>query len=134
MKSIRPFLFLTIALLLGWAIGSYSTVHFYDKWIKRYQTRMAFESVNDRLTALNALRAGDTNGTAELLENQLDSQITALVPTLQDPATGQLQPQNFQLLTQLRDYRAAHPRKSSRPDIDQIIASALSSTNSQNHP
>jgi hypothetical protein len=133
-KSIRPFLFLTIALLLGWAIGSYSTQHFYDKWIKRYQTHMAFEGVNDRLTALNSLRAGNTNGAAESLENQLDSQITALVPILQDPATSKLQPQNFRILTQLSDYRAAHPHKSSRPDIDQIIASALSSTNSQNHP
>ena len=134
MKTIRPILFLVVALLAGWAIGLYSTEHFYDKWIKRYQTRNAFEGVNDRLSALTALRAGDTNATAELLESQLDGQITRLAPILQDVPAGQLQPQNLRLLTQLRDYRAAHPRKSSGPDIDPIIAAALSSTNNQNHP
>jgi hypothetical protein len=134
MKTIRPILFLVIALLVGWAVGSYSTEHFYDKWIRRYQTHKAFEGVNERLTALNALRAGDTNAAAELLESQLDGQIKLLAPILQDLPAGQLEPQNFRLLTQFRDYRAAHPRKSGRPDIDPIIAVILSSTNSQNRP
>jgi thiaminase len=134
MKTLRPILFLVIALLVGWAVGSYSTEHFYDKWIRRYQTHKAFEGVNERLTVLNALRAGDTNGTAELLESQMDGQIMLLAPFLQEMPAGQLQPQNFRLLTQLRDYRAAHPRKSGQPEIDQIIAVILSSTNSQTHP
>jgi len=134
MKPIRVILFLVIALLLGWAIGSYSTDHFYDQWIRRYQTHSAFANVNDRLTALTALRAGDTNATAELLEAQLDEQVAVLAPILQGMPAGQLQPQNLRLLKQLRNYRAAHPRKTSGPDIDQIIAAVLSSTNSQNHP
>jgi hypothetical protein len=134
MKTIRPILFLIIALLAGWAIGSYSTDHYYDKWIKRYQTRSAFEGVNDRLAALIALRAGDTNGTAELLEGQLDGQIMVLAPILQETPAGQLQPRNLRLLTQLHDYRAANPHKTGGTDIDQIIAGLLASTNIQNHP
>ena len=134
MKNVRPILFLIIALLAGWAIGLYSTQHFYDKWIRRHQFHSALEGVNDRLTALNALRAGDTNGTAELLEAQLDGQITALGAVLQDMPAGQLQPRDLRLLTQLRDYRAAQPHKTSRPEIDQILAGVLSSTNSQDRP
>jgi hypothetical protein len=134
MKTIRPILFLIIALLAGWAIGLYSTQHFYDKWITRYLTQNAFASVNDRLTALTALRAGDTNGTAQMLEAQLNDQIAVLAPILQGMSAGQLSPRNLRLLTQLRDYRAAHPHKASGPDIDQIIAGMLSSTNSQNRP
>jgi hypothetical protein len=134
MKNIRPLLLLLIALLAGWAIGLYSTQHFYDKWIRRYQTHSALDGVNDRLTALTALRAGDTNGTAELLESQLDGQVMALGAMLQTMPDGQLQPRDLRLLAQLRDYRAAHPRKTGEPEIDQIIANVLSSTNSQNHP
>ena len=134
MQTIRPILFLLIALLAGWAVGSYSTDHYYDKWIRRYQTHSAFEGVNDRLTALTALRAGDTNGTAELLEGQLDGQIMALAPILQAMPAGQLQPRNLRLLAQLRDYRAAHPHKAGGSEIDRIIAGVLSSTNLQNHP
>src|SRR5271154_1748389 len=131
MKAARPFLLLIIALLVGWAIGSYSTNHFYDKWIRRYQTHSAFDAVNDRLTALNALRAGDTNGTVEILESQLDSQLLVLGAMLQNMPAGQLQPQTIRLLTQLRDYRAAHPGKHNRPEIDQIFAGVLWSTNLQ---
>ncbi len=134
MKTIRPILFLIIALLVGWAIGLYSTQHFYDKWIRHSQTQNAFMGVNDRLTALIALHAGDTNGAAELLETQLDGQLAVLAPIIQNMPSGELQPRNLRLLTQLRDYRAAHPRKTGGPEIDQIIAGILSSTNIQNHP
>jgi hypothetical protein len=134
MKNIRLVLYLLVALLAGWAIGLYSTQHFYDKWIRRYQAQSAFVGVNDRLTALTALRASDTNGAAEMLEAQLDDQMAVLAPILQGMPTGQLQPRNLRLLTQLRDYRAAHPRKTSRSDIDHIIATVLSSTNSPNRP
>jgi hypothetical protein len=117
----------------GLAIGSYSTDHFYGKWIRRYQTHSAFDAVNDRLTALNALHAGDTNGTVEILESQLDNQLLVLGAMLQNMPAGQMQPQTIRLLTQLRDYRAAHPRKTGRPEVDQIVAKILSPTNSLTH-
>ena len=134
MKTFRPFLFLMLALLLGWAIGLYATQHYYEKWIKRYRTHSAFDGVNDRFTILKALRAGDTNGTTELLENQMDNQIMVLGAMIQDVPPDQLQPWDLQLLVQLRAYRAAHPRKTNRPEIDQIVARVLSSTNVQIHP
>jgi hypothetical protein len=133
MKRVRPFLFMLLALLAGWAIGLYSTEHYYEKWIKRYRTHIAFDGVNDRFTALKALRTGDTNGMAELLESQMDSQIMVFGAMIQDLPADQLQPWDLRLLTQLREYRAAHPRKTNRPEIDHLVAGVLSSTSIQNH-
>ncbi len=132
MKKMRPFLFVVLALLAGWAIGSYTSDHFYNKWIKRYQARNAHDGVSDRLAALKALRAGDTNQVAELLESQLDAQILLLGTVLQDMPAAQRPAADFQILSQLRDYRAAHPRKTNRPEIDQKVAGTLSLTNAQN--
>jgi hypothetical protein len=134
MKSSRPYLLLLIALLVGWAVGLYSTQHFYDKWIRRYETHNAFEGVKRSLTALNALHAGDTNGAEEMLESQLNSHIQVLVAMIQNVPAGQLQPQNLRILTQLHDYRAAYPRKDNGSEIDKIIAGVLSSTNIQSRP
>lgn len=134
MKKIRPLLFVLLALLAGWAIGSYTSDHFYDKWIKRYQARSAHDGVNDRLAPLNALQAGDTNQLVELLETQLDSQIMALGTVLQEMPVAQRPAADIQLLNRLRDYRAAHPRKTKRPEIDQQVAGILSLTNTLNRP
>jgi hypothetical protein len=132
MKKMRPLLFSVLALLAGWAIGSYTSDHFYDKWIKRYQARNAHDGVSDGLAALKALRAGDTNQVAELLENQLDTQIMALGTVLQETPAAQRPAADTQLLDQLRDYRFAHPRKTSRSEIDQRVAGVLSLTNASN--
>ena len=134
MKSIRPFLFMILALLIGWAIGLYATQHYYEQWIGRYQTRHAFDGVNDRLIVLNPLRAGDTNGAAELLESQLDGQLLMLGTLMQNVSASELQPRQLQLLTQLRNYRAAHPRQTSQPEIDRAVAGVLSATNSDHQP
>ena len=133
MKTLRPFLFLIIAMLVGWAIGLYATEHYYEKWIKRYRTHNAFDGVTDRFAVLKALRVGDTNGAAELLESQMDNQIMVFGAMIQNVPADQLGPWDLQLLAQLRDYRAAHPRKTSRPEVDQIVAGFLSPTNSPDH-
>lgn len=134
MKKARPFLIVILALLIGWAIGLYTTDHFYEKWIRRYRIRNAFEGINDRFAALNAVRAGDTNGTVELLESQMDGQIMVLGVLIPDLHADQLMPWDIRLITRLRDYRAAYPRKTNSLEIDRIITGALSLTNSQNQP
>ena len=134
MKKIRPLLFLILALLAGWGIGSYTSDHFYNQWIQRYLTRNALDGVSDRLATLNALRAGDTNQVMELLESQLDGQLVALGATMQGPPAAQRPAAEVKLLARLRDYRAVHPRKTSRPEIDQKVAGVLSITNVQNQP
>lgn len=134
MKRMRPLLIVLLTLLAGWAIGSYGSDHYYDKWIKRYLARNAHNGVSDRLTTLNALRTGDTNQAAELLESQLDVQIMALGAILQETPAAQRPAADLQLLNQLRDYRAAHPRQTSQTKIDQKVAGVLSLTNAPNHP
>ena len=133
MKRTHFFLFVILALCAGWAIGSFTSDHFYDKWIKRYLVRNAFVGVSDRLATLNALRAGDTNQAAELLESQMDVQMMALGAMIQEMPAAQRPAADIQLLARLRDYRAAYPRKTNRPEIDQKIAGILSLTNTQIH-
>jgi len=122
-----------LALLIGWAIGSYTSDHFYNKWIQRYLARNAISGVSDRLAALHALRADDTNQVVELLESQMDAQIIALGATMREASTAERPAAEAQLLTRLRDYRAAYPRKTSRLEIDQMVAAVLSVTNMPNH-
>jgi hypothetical protein len=131
MKKVRPILFLLIALLAGWAIGSYSTDHFYVKWIKHYQIHDALAGINDRLIPLTVLQSGDTNRTAELLESQMNDQIKLLGPMLPDL---HVQPWDVRLFTELQNYRAGHPQKTNDPEIDSIISGVLLSTNASNLP
>ena len=133
MKTVRPILFVILALLAGWVIGLYTTDHYYEKWIRHYQMKKTMDGIGDRFAALNAVRAGDTNGTVELLESQMDGQIMVLGAMLQDLQVDQLSPWNIRLMTRLRDYRAAYPRKTNSLEIKQIIMGALSLTNTQNH-
>ena len=133
MKRMHFLLFVILALCAGWAIGSFTSDHFYDQWIKRYLARNARVGVSDRLATLYALRAGDTNQAAELLESQLDGQMLALGAMIQEMPAPQRPAVDIQLLARLRDYRAAYPRKTSRPEIDQRVAGILSLTNVQNH-
>jgi hypothetical protein len=134
MKTARPFLLLLIAILLGWTLGSYTTENFYKKWINRYQLRMAFDGVSERLAVLNAVRAGDTNGTAAFLEGQLDGQIKVLDATVRELHVDQLPPRGIQQLEQLQDYRAKHPPTTNDLETDRIISGILSLTNAQNRP
>ena len=133
MKKIRPLLFLILALLIGWAIGSYTSDHFYNKWIQRYLARNALDGISERLTTLNTLKAGDTNQVMELLESQMDAQIMALGATMREASIAERPAGEAQLLTRLRDYRATYPRKTSRPEIDRNVATILSVTNMPNH-
>ena len=134
MKKMRLVMLVVLALLAGWAIGSYASDHFYDRWIQRYLARNARVCVGDSLANLNALRAGDTNQAAELLESQLDTQILALGAILQAMPVARRPAADIQLLARLRDYRVAFPRKTGRSEIDQQVAGILSLTNAPNHP
>ena len=134
MKKIRPLLFLILALLIGWAIGSYTSDHFYNKWIQRYLARNAFDGISERLTTLNTLKAGDTKQAMELLESQMDGQILALGSAMREAPAAQPPATELKLLARLRDYRVVYPRKTSRPEIDQKVAALLTATNPTNHP
>jgi hypothetical protein len=132
MKLSRQILIPIVALLLGWVVGLYSTENYYDRWILRYQTRNAFSGASDRLVVLKALRDGDSNNAVESLEGQLDNQIVLLEPLLKNSSAEPLTARNVLLMTQLRGYREAYPRQTSRPELDRTVAGVLSATNNQN--
>ena len=126
MKKSSCLLFVSFALLLGWAVGSSLSDRFYDHWINRFQTHDAVVGAGDRLAALHALRTGDTNQVAECLEVQLDSQIMALGAMLRNVPVASRPAEAVRLLARLRDYRAVHPRKTGRPEFDNGVAAVLS--------
>ena len=132
MKLSRQILIPIVALLLGWVVGLYSTQNYYDQWILRYQIRNAFSGANDRLVVLKALHDGDSKGAVESLEGQLDNQVVLLEPLLKNSSAEPLTARNVLLMTQLRDYRAAHPRQTSRPELDRTVVRVLSTTREQN--
>jgi len=134
MKKARPYLFALIALLLGWVGGSTYSSRFYDHSIERFQLHAAHSDAAGRLATLQALRTGETNQAAELLESQLDAQVILLGTLLAAQPTAQRPAAEFQLLTQIRDYRHAHPRHSAQPATDQKVAGFLNWTNVVSQP
>ena len=129
MKKSRPYLFAFVALLLGWVGGSTYSSRFYDHSIERFQLHAAHGDASARLATLQALRSGETNQAAELLEGQLDAQVILLGTLLAAQPVAQRPATEFQLLTQIRDYRRTHPRQSAQPATDQTVAGFLNWTN-----
>ena len=134
MKKARPYLFALIALLLGWVGGSTYSSRFYDHSIERFQLHAAHSDAAARLVTLQALRSGETNQAVELLESELDAQVVLLGTLLAAQPATERPAAEFQLLTQIRDYRRAHPRQFAQPVTDQKVAGFLNWTNAATQP
>jgi hypothetical protein len=92
-------------------------------------TNNSFVGISDRYTALQTLRAGDTNKTVDALESQMNGEILQFAAMKLNVPVAKLKPADIRLITRVRDYRTAHPYTEGTPEIDQTVASILSLTN-----
>ena len=85
----------------------------------------ALLGVAEPFEVLRYLRAGDTNSAVETLENRLDVGVILLSAVVPEQKDAKKRAAYVRLLKKARDYRAAHPWKSSSPEIQEAVARAL---------
>jgi hypothetical protein len=129
--AMKKLLLLLLAILIfggGLICGGAFSSFFYKRWIDTFMASDTYVGISDRLMALRMLRAGDTNQDIDTLEQQMNGQILGFAGMRKDIPLAKLKPSDVQLITRVRDYRAAHPY-SEDPQLDPHIASILSLTN-----
>jgi hypothetical protein len=92
-----------------------------------------FVGVCDTLHVLKALRAGDTNEAIDELEGQMDRHLMGFGAMVQAVPQAERKPTDFRVISRIREYRAAYPRRTDSAEIDQFVAGILSLTNSETH-
>jgi hypothetical protein len=86
----------------------------------------AFLGVTETLEPLRDLRAGNTNGAIEVLENRLDEGIIELSAILPEQRDEKKRAAYVRTLMTVRDYRATHPWRSTiSSELEQNVAKAL---------
>jgi hypothetical protein len=122
MKPSSVTLIALISLGLGAAVGWIGAGQHYTAWLEEYRAAEAVASLNSCHDALKALRGGNAGICGEALESRLDGQVMVLGDVLRNrPAESRL-PGHLHLLERLREYRAAHPRKTASPRVDAAVA------------
>jgi hypothetical protein len=125
MKTFRTALLVVVGLVIGATAGWFAAVHQYSKWATSFATADTLPNLGDAYRALQSLRTGDTNEAIEMLEFRLDSEIIALSALASEETDAKKRAGYIRALTRVRDYRAAHPRKTDTPEIDQGVAEAF---------
>jgi hypothetical protein len=120
-------LLLVLGVLLGAAAGGYYGVRTGHASILNECLDKDARDVQSSVVTLRHLRAGERERAVEVLEARMDDALIPFDPAmpyadLTDNTTGQID----KALREVRDYRAAHPRKSSRPHVDAMVGNLLS--------
>jgi hypothetical protein len=84
-----------------------------------------------QVKALQQLRAGDLAAAIELLESRLDDNLVLLDPQKPYEGLSERTRSNIQqAINAAKDYRAQHPRSSSRPHVDDMVRHLFEKTES----
>jgi hypothetical protein len=120
-------LLLVLGVLLGAAAGGHYGVRSGHASILNECLDKDARDVQSSVVTLRHLRAGERDRAVEQLETSMDDALIPFDPAmpyrgLTDNTTGEIS----KALREVRDYRAAHPRKSSRPHVDAMVGNLLS--------
>jgi hypothetical protein len=120
-------LLLVLGVLLGAAGGGYFGVRSGHAVILNQCLDKDARDVQSSVVTLRHLRAGERERAVEALEARMDDALIPFDPEspydgLTDTTTGQID----KALREVKDYRGAHPRKSSRPHVDAMVGNLLS--------
>lgn len=120
-------LLLVLGLLLGAGAGGYFGVRSGHAMILDECLDKDARDIQRSVVALRELRAGERERALEALEARMDDALVIFDPAepypgVSDRTTGQID----KALREAKDYRSAHPRKSSRPHVDAMVGNLLS--------
>ena len=116
----RRFLAITlivISLAAAFAAGWWGSLSFYAAKAGAEE----FVVASSAFSALRALRAGDTNRAIEGLEEEMDLRLMGLGSLIQAQLPATRRPVDLRLIARIGQYRAAWPRKTQNPEMDQYI-------------
>ena len=120
-------LLLVLGVLLGAAAGGYYGVRSGHASILNECLDKDARDVQSSVVTLRHLRAGERERALEVLEARMDDALIPFDPATPYPGlTGDTTGEIDKALREVRDYRAAHPRKSSRPHVDAMVGNLLS--------
>jgi len=120
---------LLAALAAGFFLGRWQVTRSVDAYIAKLTTpevRRATAGFSISAGLLKAIRSGDTNEAIETLEADLDTQIMYIGAVAEATPAAARDRQWLSRIRWLQDYRAAHPRKTDQPFIDEQVAHVLS--------
>ncbi len=116
-----------VGIVLGLATGGYRGFCSGKSLILNQCVPRDAKAIGSRITTLKHLRAGEKDRAIELLEAELDDNLVAFDPW--EPYAGLTARTISEMNKAIREaeqYRSAHPRKSNRPHVDQMVSNLLS--------
>ena len=120
-------LLLVVGVVLGAAGGGYYGVRTGHASILNECLDKDARDVQSSVATLRHLRAGERDRALEALEANMDDALIPFDP--QTPYAGLTERTSGQIdkaLHEVKAYRSAHPRKSTRPHVDQMVGNLLS--------
>src|SRR5262245_16621866 len=120
-------LMLVVGLVIGGLAGGYAGARQGAGWVLNDAMHQASRDVERMVATLKQVRAGERDAAVERLEAWMDDALILFDPA--EPYPG-LTPKTIaemdKALHEAKAYRAAHPRKSSRPHVDAMVGNLLS--------
>ncbi|MGH8725324.1 MAG: hypothetical protein ACREU1_10750 [Burkholderiales bacterium] len=120
-------LLLVAGVILGSAAGGYGGWRTGNASVLNHCLYADAKQVQTSVAALKLLRAGERALAVEALEAGMDDTLVPFDPAqpyrgLEEPTIAEIN----RAILEARSYRAANPRKSSRPHVDAMVGSLLS--------
>ena len=120
-------LLLVAGAILGIAAGGYGGWRYANALVLNECLYADARQVQTSVAALKLLRAGERPLAVEALEGGMDDTLVPFDPAtpyrgLNERTVGEIN----KALREAKDYRAANPRKSSRPHVDAMVGNLLS--------
>lgn len=129
MKRLRSLLAPILAFVIGLIIGGAVTAYVGFRLAHTYLTDSSLGGIGQNYALLQVLRTGDTNKVRDSLEMEMNGDIVQLADERRHVPVSKLKPSVIRVITQVRDYRAAHPYSMGDPKMDRFVGSILSLTN-----
>ncbi|MEW6685318.1 MAG: hypothetical protein AB1393_03820 [Candidatus Edwardsbacteria bacterium] len=111
-----------VGTVVGLAIGGYGGFHFGACFILDQCLSKDARNIQSHVVMLRHLRTGKMDQAIELLEVHLDDELIIFDPEKPYPRLSRQT--TFEInkaIRESKEYRLAHPRKSNRPAVDQMV-------------
>lgn len=126
-KFISVALIFLISAVIGGIAGASIVAYFLFSFFNNGSMMQDLVGIKQDVTALQKIRAGDTDGATESLESALDRKLIRF--SLDLKGSKQMRHSINNALSSAKTYRTKYPRTTDCPGIDEAVAQALSRTN-----
>lgn len=110
--------------IIGLAIGGYGGMRLMVSYFGNNWLHEQADDVLSRIVILKHVRAAEQGQAIELIETQLDDDLISIEPDtyINDQTIAEIN----EAIQKAKEYRSAHPRKSNRPHVDQMVKNVFS--------